>query len=107
MTETPNQSGAAANGSAVAWLGVVRPCFHITLLMKDSSSDDDMEQIDARSNDLIREFLEHKQQTKARHPEADDARVFEAWAIQKISGLQHSVMHLAAHLRELQDRFKT
>ena len=74
--------------------------------MKDSSSDHELEQIDARSQDLIREFLEHKQQAKGLQPEADDARVFEAWAIQKISALQHSIMHLATHIRELQDRLK-
>ena len=73
--------------------------------MKEPSPEE-LKQIDARSHELIREFLEHKQQAKALHPEADDARVFEGWAIQKISGLQHSIMHLAAHLRKLQDRLK-
>ena len=69
-------------------------------------SEEEFKQIDGRSNDLIREFMEHRQQAKALHPEANDARIFEGWAIQKISGLQHSIMHLAAHIRDLQDRLR-
>ena len=67
---------------------------------------DELKQIDIRSEELMREFLEHKREAKVLEPEADDTRIFEAWAIQKISGLQQSILHLAAHLQDLQDRLR-
>ncbi len=50
-------------------------------LSMNEPSPDELAQIDARSHELIREFLEHKQEAKALDPHADDSRVFEGWAI--------------------------
>ena len=71
--------------------------------MKDPLADK-LRQIDQTSQVLMQEFLDHRQAAKAQHPDATDASIYEAWSIQKIAGLQHSVMHLADHLRQLQDR---
>ena len=71
--------------------------------MKDPLADN-LRQIDQTSQVLMQEFLDHLQAAKAQHPDATDASIYEAWSIQKIAGLQHSVMHLADHLRQLQDR---
>jgi len=70
--------------------------------MKDPLADQ-LRQIDQTSQVLMQEFLDHLQAAKAQHPDATDASIYEAWSIQKIAGLQHSVMHLADHLRQLQD----
>jgi hypothetical protein len=71
--------------------------------MKDPLADK-LSQIDQTSQVLMQEFLDHLQAAKVQHPNATDAIIYEAWSIQKIAGLQHSVMHLADHLRQLQDR---
>ena len=63
---------------------------------------DPLAQIDIRSHDLILEFFEHKKEAMAVHPEAEHSTLFEAWAIQKISGLQHTVIQLASRLEELE-----
>ena len=70
--------------------------------MKHTLSDE-LLQIDQNSQVLMREFLEHLKAAKAQLPAAADEIIFESWSIQKIAGLQYTVMHLAAHLRELQD----
>ena len=55
--------------------------------------------IDARAEELMREFIEHKNEcyshVRAESPELlqpdgslDDRRIFEGWCIQKIAGLQ-------------------
>ncbi len=60
--------------------------------------------VDARSNDLMKEFEHHFQQFVEVEPTAEGRRdqVFQAWAIQKIAGLQLSVQEVAmkfnAHL---------
>jgi hypothetical protein len=42
---------------------------------------------------------------QAVHPGDDDPRkVFESWAIQKIAGLQYTVLHLAGKLNELAEQ---
>ena len=54
-------------------------------------------QAEARSRALMLEFHAHKDEFEAIHPEhaGEDRMMFEAWAIQKIAGLQLSVEHLA------------
>ena len=60
--------------------------------------------VDARSHDLMKEFEQHFQQVIETEPTAENRRdqVFQAWAIQKIAGLQLSIQEIAvkfnAHL---------
>ena len=55
-----------------------------------------------RTNELIREFHEHYQECVRAHPEhAHEKReIFEAWAIQKIAGLQLCVEHMAQQFND-------
>lgn len=57
-------------------------------------------QAEDRSHTLILEFHAHIDEIVALHPEyAEKAQeIFEAWAIQKIAGLQLSVEHLAEQM---------
>ncbi len=62
-------------------------------------------QAEARANELIQQFQAHLAEFIEAHPEhADREReVFEAWAIQKIAGLQLCVEHMAEqHNRHVQ-----
>ena len=54
------------------------------------------EQVDQRSEELIREFISHFKKYVAVDPSAADRKneVFESWAIQKIAGLQLAIEHL-------------
>ena len=68
--------------------------------------DEAKRQADTRSNALMLEFHAHIEEFTALHPEhaGQDRMMFEAWAIQKIAGLQLSVEHLAGRLnRHLND----
>ena len=55
---------------------------------------------EARTVELIGEFRAHFEECVSAHPEgAEKGReIFEAWAIQKIAGLQLCVEHLAEQL---------
>ena len=62
-------------------------------------------QADARATELILEFQEHLAEFAEAQPEHADRKreVFEAWAIQKIAGLQLCVEHMAEqHNRHVQ-----
>ncbi len=52
---------------------------------------------EARTVELIREFQTHFEEYAEGHPEGaeKEREIFEAWAIQKIAGLQLCVEHLA------------
>lgn len=54
-------------------------------------------EVEARAGKLIHEFQDHFEEFAQAHPEhADKQReIFEAWAIQKIAGLQLSVEHIS------------
>jgi len=54
-------------------------------------------QAEARTNELIREFQAHFQECAEAYPEHADKKreIFEAWAIQKIAGLQLCVEHMS------------
>lgn len=63
------------------------------------------EQVDARADELILEFQEHSAEFIEAQPEHADRKreIFEAWAIQKIAGLQLCVEHMAEqHNRHVQ-----
>ena len=54
-------------------------------------------QVDDRAAKLIHEFHDHYRRFAEEHPELAEKKreIFEAWAIQKIAGLQLSVEHTA------------
>lgn len=60
-------------------------------------------QADARAQVLMVEFHTHLEEYTALHPEhaGRERQVFEAWAIQKIAGLQLCVEHLSEQLDRL------
>jgi hypothetical protein len=62
-------------------------------------------QADARATELILEFQEHLAEFSEAQPEHADRKreIFEAWAIQKIAGLQLCVEHMVEqHNRHVQ-----
>ena len=72
---------------------------------RNSTLDEANRQAEARAGELIREFQAHFAEYAEAHPEhAERAReIFEAWAIQKIAGLQLCVEQLSEQLnRHLQ-----
>ncbi len=71
------------------------------------TDDEPNARVEQKSEELIREFRSHLERYQAKHPEADVRRVYEGWAIQKIAGLQVSVLELAEHLNILTEELKT
>jgi hypothetical protein len=57
-------------------------------------------QAEARAHVLMLEFHTHMEECTALHPEhaGKERQMFEAWAIQKIAGLQLCVEHLSEQL---------
>jgi hypothetical protein len=52
---------------------------------------------------LIEEFREHVREVQEQHPEfTDTGRIYEAWAIQKIAGLQVMIVNLVERVAELE-----
>ena len=60
-------------------------------------NDEGEAQAEARANELIHEFQAHFEEVAATYPEHAEKKreIFEAWAIQKIAGLQLCVEHMA------------
>lgn len=54
-------------------------------------------EVDARTHELMIQFESHFQEVVALHPDVADRRdhVFQAWAMQKIAGLQLAVEQIA------------
>ena len=63
----------------------------------NSPNDEGEAQVEARANELIYEFQAHFEEVAAAYPaHAENKReIYEAWAIQKIAGLQLCVEHIA------------
>jgi len=63
----------------------------------NSPLDDAEQRAQARADELIREFHAHFEEYAQAHPEHSEKKreVFEAWAIQKIAGLQLCVEHMS------------
>ncbi len=63
----------------------------------NSPNDEGEAQVEARANELIYEFQAHFEEVAATYPaHAEKKReIYEAWAIQKIAGLQLCVEHIA------------
>ena len=60
-------------------------------------------EIDAKTKELIQEFLDHARDVLQEYPgDPDPRKIFESWAIQKIAALQYTVLHLADAVAELQ-----
>ena len=61
------------------------------------------ELINERSEELIGEFFEHKDEYINKNPnETDSSIIFQGWAIQKIAGLQCLVESLLYRVSELE-----
>ena len=59
-------------------------------------------EIDAKSNELMKEFFNHVRKYQATHAgDHDPRKIFEAWAIQKIAALQYTVLQLGEAINEL------
>ncbi|MCI0538402.1 MAG: hypothetical protein L0Z50_24610 [Verrucomicrobiales bacterium] len=70
--------------------------------MKNTKQDPAIREIDAKAQELIQEFQNHVRACQAtQEGHLDPRKIFEAWAIQKIAGLQYTVLHLAEKLNEL------
>ena len=70
--------------------------------VKEPTPEPAASEIDAKTHELMHEFLEHVQEVRRQPPGDQDARkIFEAWAIQKIAALQYTVLQLGAALAEL------
>ena len=54
-----------------------------------------LREVDAKSEELIQEFLQHCAEVQAKNPALTDQRkIFEGWVIQKIAGLQVTVLKI-------------
>ncbi len=71
--------------------------------MKDLMRENIGEQVDAISKKLLDEFLQHADECQRANSEMTDRHtIFEAWAIQKVAGLQGLVLKLSQHVYELE-----
>ena len=65
-------------------------------------------EIDSKSEQLMKEFLAHRDAYIAKHGgTSDERRLFESWAIQKIAGLHCLVLRLADQIACLEAKRKT
>ena len=70
--------------------------------MKAPTPEPAASEIDAKTQDLIHEFVEHVRSFQAQYPgEHDPRKIFESWAIQKIAALQYTVLQLGDELVNL------
>jgi len=63
----------------------------------DSIPEEPGKQVDAKTEELIKEFHDHYLEYIKLHPESKDRKddIFQSWVIQKIAGLQLSIMEVA------------
>lgn len=65
----------------------------------------DVTEVDKKSAELIEEFRTHVSEVQTASAELKDERlIFEAWAIQKIAGLQIAVLKLLDQMNKLAAR---
>jgi hypothetical protein len=70
--------------------------------MKNTKQDPAIREIDAKAQELMQELMNHVRDCQAtQQGHLDPQKIFEAWAIQKIAGLQYTVLHLAEKLNVL------
>ena len=75
---------------------------HMSITIKEPTPEPAATEIDAKTQDLIREFVEHARSFQAQYPgEHDPRKIFESWAIQKIAALQYTVLQLGDELVNL------
>ena len=75
--------------------------------MKEPTPEPAAGEIDAKAQDLIREFMEHVRRFQAEYPgDHDPRKIFESWAIQKIAALQYTVLQLGAELIDLRKKVR-
>ena len=62
-------------------------------------------EVDSRSDELSKEFIEHRDDFIKEHPTATDSNIiFQSWAIHKIAGLQLQVEQHVLLLIQLESR---
>ena len=72
---------------------------------KKTNPDRALREIDAKADELMQAFFKQVRDYQAAHPgDPDPRKIFEAWAIQKIAGLQYTVLHLVDKINELAAR---
>lgn len=66
------------------------------------------QQVDLKSAELIEEFSEHIKQYAKLHPEqeAQKDEIFQGWIIQKIAGLQLSILEIANSINKFIARYE-
>ena len=75
--------------------------------MKKPTPEPAAEEIDAKTQELICEFMDHVRCFQAEYPgDHDPRKIFESWAIQKIAALQYTVLQLGAVLIDLQKKVR-
>lgn len=64
---------------------------------------DDLDKVDKQTNELIMEFQSHYEKYIEFRPEDTDRKdeIFQSWVIQKISGIQVSILELAERVNLL------
>ena len=72
------------------------------MINKDNVNDK-INEIDKQTEMLIKEFYEHYDAYIALRPEDAEKKneIFQAWVIQKIAGMQISIIELAKHINVL------
>ena len=71
--------------------------------MKKPTPEPAASEINAKTEELMKEFFAHVRKVRKQQPDDPNPRViFEAWSIQKIAALQYTVLHLADAIAELQ-----
>jgi len=61
------------------------------------------QQVDAKSHELWKEFLEHERECLAKNPDMTDrSAVMQLWMMQKIAGLQCLALDLVQRVCELE-----
>ena len=65
-------------------------------------------QVDAKSEELIKEFYDHFEVYKKLHPEDKDRKdeVFQGWIIQKIAGLQLSIIEISERINQFIKKYE-
>ena len=68
--------------------------------------EESLKKVEAKTEDLIYEFHAHYQSYIGEHPNDKNRKdeIFQAWAIQKIAGLQLSILELA---KKINNHIKT
>jgi hypothetical protein len=71
--------------------------------MKDPLYGNIGQQVDAKSDEMFKQFLEHERECLAKNPEMTDrGTLMQAWMLQKIAGLHCLTLDLVRRICELE-----